>query len=116
MTAKGPPQEIFNPVVERLRAFTIEKAKPKKQWQLDYANVAAALNELTTAELLTELEKCRNKKTLTTEDKASLKLIPGMVQQRYISEMKEAIPDWQAWGGPTIIFDTETQNIEHGKQ
>jgi hypothetical protein len=46
------PQEIFKPVVERVRTFTIPQEKPKSKERLWYEAIAAHIRACTTEELL----------------------------------------------------------------
>jgi DNA polymerase elongation subunit (family B) len=96
------PQEIHKPVVERLRAFT---------WVADWKqeDKYAYVEGMTTPHLLALLSGWDEK--ITGERKRA----QVVLQKRYIAELSAAIPDWGAWGGPTHLFDTETQNVERGQ-
>src|ERR1700677_4491581 len=102
-----PSQEIYKPIVECLRAFTwVRDWKPPE-------DKYAYLLDMTTAELLA-LVTAHDWKA-TSKYRTEARRAQSIVQQRYLAELITQIPDWGAWGGPTYLFDTETQNVERGQ-
>jgi hypothetical protein len=100
------PQEIFNPVIARLRAFSWP-AKPKKK-----KHASRDVEKMTDGELLTILSRGlpRDKEGIFLYKSAQ-----GELQRRYLKQLAASIPEWGAWGGRSVTFDTETQNIETGQ-
>ena len=71
--------------------------------------------------------KLDDNKKISKEDNKALKQIAFKAKRLYaieraerqvliLSDLKASIPIWGSWGGPTIIFDTETLNVSHGQQ
>ena len=72
-------------------------------------------------------QKLDDNKKISKEDNKALKQIAFKAKRLYaieraerqvliLSDLKASIPIWGSWGGPTIIFDTETLNVSHGQQ
>jgi hypothetical protein len=99
------PQEIFNPVVARLRAFSW----PDK-------NVGGPLQPFaeTDAEMLQYISEYDDNDR-KGKNKRQYCRFQGELQRRYLKQIAAAIPDWGAWGGRACILDTETQNVETGQ-
>jgi hypothetical protein len=102
------PQEIFNPVIARLRAFSWVGPKYSKIARDDPDNVKNMSSE-SLLDIVSHNEP-RSGKTKTKYRQAQ-----GELQRRYMSRLATSIPDWGVWGGRAIVFDTETQNIETGQ-
>ena len=99
------PQEIFNPVVARLRAFSW----PDK-------NVGGPIKPFpeTNDDLLQYISEWENDVRKGKNARQYCRF-QGELQRRYIKQIAAAIPEWGAWGGRTCIFDVETQNVETGQ-
>src|ERR1700678_4218124 len=99
------PQEIFNPVVSRLRAFS---------WS--DKNVGGPITQMpeTDAELFRYISEWENKQR-KGKNKRQYQRFQGELQRRYLKQIAAAIPTWGAWGGITWTCDTETQNVETGQ-
>jgi len=99
------PQEIFNPVVARLRAFSW----PDK-------NVGGPIKPFpeTDEDLLRYISEWENNERKGKNAKQYCRF-QGEFQRRYLKQIAAAIPDWGAWGARTCVMDTETQNVETGQ-
>jgi DNA polymerase elongation subunit (family B) len=99
------PQEIFNPVVARLRAFSW----PNK-------NVGGPIKSFpeTDDELLHYVSEWENMERKGKNARQYCRF-QGELQRRYLKQIATVIPDWGAWGACTCILDTETQNVETGQ-
>ena len=99
------PQEIFNPVVARLRAFSW----PDK-------NVGGTIKPFpeTNDDLLQYISEWENG-IRKGNNARQYSRFQGELQRRYIKQIAAAIPEWGAWGGRTCTFDIETQNVETGQ-
>ena len=99
------PQEIFNPVVARFRAFSW----PEK-------NVGGPIKTFpeTDAELLQYVSEYETN-IRQGKSKRQYCRFQGELQRRYLKQIAAAIPDWGAWGGRACVLDTETQNVETGQ-
>ena len=99
------PQEIFNPVVARLRAFSW----PDK-------NVGGPIKPFpeTNDDLLQYISEWENGVRKGKNARQHCRF-QGELQRRYIKQIAAAIPEWGAWGGRTCLFDVETQNVETGQ-
>ncbi len=99
------PQEIFNPVVARLRAFSW----PDK----DVGGPIKPFSE-TDEELLVYISEWEDNERKGKNARQYCRF-QGELQRRYIKQIAAAIPEWGAWGARTCVLDTETQNVETGQ-
>jgi hypothetical protein len=113
MSAANQPQEIYTPVVARVRAFTIERPKRKLKGSLWYEGVVRRVEALSNPKLLAIL--ARRDEDDEKERAIERSVARRVLQGRYIAEMKAAIPEWGAWGSPSITPDTETQDVDVGQ-
>ena len=111
------PQEIFNPVIARLRAFSWPEPKKKRR---EPRNKSANSNNDDDNCAVVNLSNEALLDVLSVDEPRGKRIkkyrqAQAELQRRYIQQLAASIPDWQGWGGRTVILDTETQNVETGQ-
>jgi hypothetical protein len=99
------PQEIFNPVVARLRAFS---------WPDKSVGGPIKPFSETDEELLVYISEWEDNERKGKNARQYCRF-QGELQRRYIKQIAAAIPEWGAWGARSCVLDTETQNVETGQ-